>query len=163
MEHHLHRELRQHLCADDPAEKQATWANLSRPSMTPAGRPEASGAHRPLKRIQPANTRGQRWQACRMRAALRRRSESTCRTQSELPLFLLRQHDRMLRHSQRKAQRETETHVGAVDGLQAGEDVMELRGARLKVRQVLSPAACQNLLAGALQGRQAERKHRSER
>lgn len=33
---------------------------------------------------------------------------------------------------------------------------MELRGARLKVRQVLSPACCQNLLAGALQRPQAE-------
>lgn len=53
---------------------------------------------------------------------------------------------------------ETATHVGGVDGPQAGEDVMELRGARLKVRQVLSPASCQQLRTGALRGRREQRK-----
>lgn len=88
MKHHLHCELRQHLRADDPAEKQATCLNLSCPSLTAAGKPETSSAHRPLKRIQPANTKGQRWQAWRMRAALSRSSESTCKTKKDVPPFL---------------------------------------------------------------------------
>lgn len=79
VKHHLHCELRLHLRADDPAETQ-TRPNLSRPPLTAVGCSETSGAHRPLKRMQPANTRGQRWQAWRIRAALSSRSESTCET-----------------------------------------------------------------------------------
>lgn len=127
-------------------------------SLTPTSRAEESSAHRPLKRIQPANTRGQRWQAWRMRAALSSSSGSTCGREEDVQTFLffcLPTRHRMLRHSHflpsQSADADTETYIGGVDGPQAGEDVMELRGARLKVRQVLSPARCQHLLAAALQ------------
>lgn len=130
---------------------------------------EERSAYLPLKRIQPANTRGQRWQAWRMRAAFSRRSGSTCREERTLCLrregnsqrgakhftlhthkrsSFLSLHRRILRHSrflckpqkQRSGSCRSETYVCGVDGPQAAEDVMKLRGARLKVRQVLSPA-----------------------
>lgn len=47
------------------------------------GRSLQTRAHLPLNRIHPANTRGQRWQAWRMRAALSRRRGSTWGNESD--------------------------------------------------------------------------------
>lgn len=85
MKHHLDSELWEHLRADDSVEEKKKKPKLQWPSaIDGVSGTEERSAHLPLKRIQPANTRGQRWQAWRMRAAFSRRSGSTCRGERQL-------------------------------------------------------------------------------
>lgn len=77
MNHHLHGELWKHLRTDNSGgEKRQPDVCVSSVLTDDA----TTLAHLPLKKIQPANTRGQRWHAWRMRAALSRRRGSTWKT-----------------------------------------------------------------------------------
>lgn len=93
MNHHLHCEFWKHLCAYNSVEKKGEKADFKSCYLHKLSHWQADivkmSAHLPLKRIQPANTRGQRWQACRMSAALSRRSGSTWGQEFKLLPFSL--------------------------------------------------------------------------
>lgn len=88
--HDLHCEPWRHLCADNSLKqitkkyiKKNFWFQKLTFKRRSRGRSLQTPAHLPLNRIHPANTRGQRWQAWRMRAALSRRRGSTWGNESD--------------------------------------------------------------------------------
>lgn len=88
--HDLHCEPWRHLCADNSLKqitkkyiKKNFWFQKLTFKRRSRGRSLQTRAHLPLNRIHPANTRGQRWQAWRMRAALSRRRGSTWGNESD--------------------------------------------------------------------------------
>lgn len=65
MNHNLHCEIWGHLCAHNSVEERESLVQERFIDKKKAFSPSVSipAAYLPLKRIQPANTRGQRWQA----------------------------------------------------------------------------------------------------
>lgn len=89
--HDLQCEPWRHLCADNSLKqitkkyikKKKFWFQKLTFKRRSRGRSLQTRAHLPLNRIHPANTRGQRWQAWRMRAALSRSRGSTWGNESD--------------------------------------------------------------------------------